>query len=197
MLNVLVPDEAIVYSAGVGHDVSFDIELSRIGLKALRLIDPTPGVFESASVGIFVKESGNISTHRVALSGHDGEVLMWPPERENHVSHSAVSQSHRSPITVPSQRLTSIMAEVGDEKIDILKMDIEGSEYEVIDDLARSDIRPGQVIVEFHHRMTSIGAARTTAAVNALREMGYGVIGVSDTCQEVTFALRQLLATDC
>ena len=37
------------------------------------------------------------------------------------------------------------MKELGHNKIDILKMDIEGAEYAVINDIERSGIRPEQI----------------------------------------------------
>ena len=37
-------------------------------------------------------------------------------------------------------------------RIDILKMDIEGAEYDVIDDIINSPVPIAQVLIEFHHR---------------------------------------------
>jgi len=39
-------------------------------------------------------------------------------------------------------------------------MDIEGAEYEVIDDLIASGIRPKQILVEFHHRFKNVGVKK-------------------------------------
>lgn len=43
------------------------------------------------------------------------------------------------------------MKELSHSVIDILKIDIEGSEYDVIEDLINSKIRPKELLNEFHH----------------------------------------------
>jgi hypothetical protein len=42
-----------------------------------------------------------------------------------------------------------------------MKMDIEGAEYEVLDGLLSSPIKPTQLLVEFHHRFPGIGLEKT------------------------------------
>jgi hypothetical protein len=57
--------------------------------------------------------------------------------------------------------------------IDVLKMDIEGSEYAAIEDLCRSEIYPKQLLVEFHHNSDlGIQLQKTRDAVAALRASG-------------------------
>jgi Methyltransferase FkbM domain len=79
------------------------------------------------------------------------------------------------------------MAELGHAHIDLLKMDIEGAEYAVIDDLVDSNIRPAQILVEFHHRMPGIGPERTRHAVLQLRRAGFGLFAVSPSGEEYSF----------
>ncbi len=66
-------------------------------------------------------------------------------------------------------------------------MDIEGSEYEVIESLARTDIRPIQLLVEFHHRFPGVGLKETQRSLKQLREMGYKLFSVSDRAEEFGF----------
>jgi len=65
------------------------------------------------------------------------------------------------------------MRELGHEYIDILKMDIEGAEYDVIKDIHHLNIRPQQILVEFHHRFPGVGIKRTKEAIEELYSMGY------------------------
>ena len=90
-------------------------------------------------------------------------------------------------ISVPVKKLATIMDELGHDRIDILKMDIEGAEYDVIDDIAHSSIRPQQILVEFHHRFPGVGIAKTKKAIDRIRAMGYGLFSVSKTQEEFCF----------
>ena len=78
------------------------------------------------------------------------------------------------------------MSDLGHGHIDLLKMDIEGAEYQVVDDICRSGIRPKQILVEFHHRFSNVGIAKTKNAINRLRNIGYGVFSISNSGEEVS-----------
>jgi Methyltransferase FkbM domain len=49
---------------------------------------------------------------------------------------------------LPVKRLATIMKELGHTRLDVLKMDIEGDEYDVLRDIADIPIR--QILVEMH-----------------------------------------------
>ena len=90
-------------------------------------------------------------------------------------------------IQVQMKQLSTIMNELGHTDINLLKMDIEGSEYEVIRSLESSSIRPKQLLVEFHHRFPEIGPSKTLSAIQELREIGYQLFSVSDSGEEFGF----------
>jgi hypothetical protein len=66
-----------------------------------------------------------------------------------------------------------VINELGHDRIDLLKMDVEGAEYEIIEDMRKSGIRPRQVLVEFHHRWPEIGVKRTRETMQTLSDIGY------------------------
>jgi hypothetical protein len=76
---------------------------------------------------------------------------------------------------------------MGHERIDVLKIDIEGGEYEAIDDLLASRLSVGQVLVEFHHHFPGVGLSRTVRAVRALEEAGYLLFHVSGRGLEMSY----------
>ena len=55
---------------------------------------------------------------------------------------------------------THRIKELGHEKIDILKMDIEGAEFEVIHDIICDGIEFGQLCIEVHDRFFENGDKR-------------------------------------
>ncbi len=90
------------------------------------------------------------------------------------------------------------MRERGHSRVDVLKLDIEGAEYDVLHQLCEQQIDCGQILVEFHHHLRQFPFARTKAAIERLNECGYRVFHVSRNGYEVSlirespvaFALR-------
>lgn len=178
--------QSVVYSFGIGEDATFDTALiEKYGLT-VHAFDPTPKSIQ------WVKEQklpDRFVLHPYGVAAVDGDLHFNPPENPDHVSHTILDRPATSAeaILVPVKRLASIVKELAHERIDILKMDIEGAEYEVIEDLASSDIRPRQFLVEFHHRAPGIGIRRTENAIERLRSMGYRLFSVSATNEECCF----------
>jgi hypothetical protein len=66
-------------------------------------------------------------------------------------------------------------------------MDIEGAEYGVIQDLLAERIPVRQIVVEFHHRFSSLGVQKTRDAIHFLNQAGYRIFSVSDLGEEFSF----------
>jgi hypothetical protein len=83
--------------------------------------------------------------------------------------------------------MRSFLAELQHSRIDLLKMDIEGAEYAVIDDIVASGIIVKQLLVEFHHRWKEVGVSKTKHAVRKLNAAGYRIFAVSPNGEEYGF----------
>ena len=90
-------------------------------------------------------------------------------------------------IEVPCFSLASIMKKLNHKTIDLLKIAVEGSEYEIIESLIVLPNKPGQLLIEFHHRFPNIGLEKTAEAIRKLRAVGYEVFAVSLTGREISF----------
>jgi FkbM family methyltransferase len=137
--------ESIVYSGGVGEDLSFDLALiERLGCTVCAF-DPTPRAIAFAAR----VSSPNLRFHPYALWSEDTVLPFFAPAAETHVSHSLVNlQRTDTSIEVRCRSLPSLMRELGHDRIDLLKLDVEGAEYEVLGSL--TGIRPRVVCVELH-----------------------------------------------
>ncbi len=183
--HLLSPD-SIVYSAGIGIDISFDRALiNQFGLK-IHAFDPTPKSLEWLESQTLPE---NFHYHPWGFADHDGETRFHIPRNPKHVSCSVVNSqvTVEETISVPVRRIKSIMNELGHDRLDLLKMDIEGAEYTVLSDLLASPLRPTLLLVEFHHRFYSIGAKKTREAVSKLRKEGYRLYAISPTGEELCF----------
>lgn len=178
--------DSIVYSFGIGEDISFDLGIiEQFGCYVFGF-DPTP---KSAAWISQQRLPQQFVFHRLGIGATDGEVKFYPSAKESGVSFSAepTPGCDLPPVIAPVRRLSSILNFTGHSSIDILKMDIEGFEYEVIADLTQTHIRPGQILVEFHHGMYGIDNSRTIEAVGTLRALGYQIFNVSNSHREYGF----------
>lgn len=156
--------DAVVYSFGVGEDASFDIALiKRYGLT-IHAFDPTPKSIQWVHKQNFPP---NFVLHEYGLADFDGEITFNAPKNQDHVSHTILDRpSGNATIQVPVKTLATIMRELGDDHIDLLKMDIEGAEYQVVEALVKSTIRPAQLLIEFHHRFPEVGIKKTQELIS-------------------------------
>jgi hypothetical protein len=83
-------------------------------------------------------------------------------------------------MTLPVERVATAMRRLGHEHVDLLKLDIEGAEYDVIDDVLRDRLAIRQILVEFHDRFEGIEAVRTARTVESLLDNGYVLFNIED-----------------
>jgi FkbM family methyltransferase len=97
------------------------------------------------------------------LSHVTGEIVFALPANPDHVSMRAVSimgdttttntNSTTRTVKAPVRTLRDFMTQLGHEYLDVLKMDIEGAEYDVLEGLMRENFMPfTQLLVEYHDR---------------------------------------------
>jgi len=87
--------------------------------------------------------------------------------------------SSKDCVDVQMETIEHIMLENHHTFVDILKLDIEGSEFSVIRSLDFNKIEFGQIVVEFHDRFIENGKAELNKTVDVLRENGYYCFAVS------------------
>ena len=112
------------------------------------------------------------------------------PINDNHVSGSLYDLktiNTSNIIDLKFDTLMNIMQANNHLKIDVLKMDIEGAEYEVIDSIQNHNIDIKQILVEFHPHLQKNGKKKTKTAIEKLQKMGYSCFGVSDSLLEYSF----------
>ncbi|NTV26719.1 MAG: FkbM family methyltransferase [Chlorobiaceae bacterium] len=185
-----------VLSLGVARDIGFDLEIINRFDAELHAFDPTPGCVEWIKTQPLPEK---FHFHPIAVGGQDGSMKMYPRmPKKGKKSSTMMTLLDESPgdntgIDVQVRRIPTIMSELGICNIDILKMDIEGAEYEVIDDLMSSGIRPYQVLVEFHHRFRSVPIEKTKAALRKLHAAGYRLFYISGKYWEFSFIHEETL----
>lgn len=183
--TLLLPAKPVIYSLGVGEDISFDLGLIESSGCSVYAFDPTPKVRSWIESRCLPEQFHFVP---VGIADVDGEAKFYLPPNAEFVSHSILNakQYSNESISVPMMKLSTAMATLGHKRIDLLKMDIEGAEYCVLSDLVRDGIDVRQIVVEFHHRLSDVGIKRTRDMLSALREYGMKLVYVCPRLEVMT-----------
>ena len=74
------------------------------------------------------------------------------------------------------KNLKTICDELGVDNIDILKLDIEGSEFVVVDSIVSFPGKIGQICLETHERFTRLGLAHLYILHKKLCRNGFSIV---------------------
>jgi FkbM family methyltransferase len=121
--------------------------------------EPDPTAFSALQQNVASNHLANVSIHNIALWEADGNLELFVPGKSSGNLVASVSAARRVgvPVNVRCARLSSFV----EREVDFLKLDVEGAELHVIQDLAESGklrlIR--QMVIEYHHNIPSEPAA--------------------------------------
>ncbi len=164
---------SIIYSAGVGKDISFEIQLIHDFHCQVYLFDPSPTGIQT--IALPVNHVPGLVFNPVGLAGQDGPQVFSLPRNPEEGSYS-ISGENDATTDFECKRISTLMAENGHLYIDLLKLDIEGFEYPVIFEISQKKIPVNQICVEFHDFFDSIEKSDTRRAMQALKNAGYRLI---------------------
>lgn len=189
----LVNEASIVYSFGIGEDLSFDQAVMARHQCRVYGFDPTPKSINWVR-GQNLPE--NFRFFEVGISPKNDLVDFFLPSNPEYVSGSLIEQKNtdsQKVVQVEVKTLETIMTQLGHKHIDVLKMDIEWAEYDVIENILSAQLPITQILIEFHDRCFVDGMLKTKAAVKALKQNGYKVYAVSESFEEVSFIKADVL----
>jgi FkbM family methyltransferase len=166
-----IHEDAVIYSGGVGEDITFEQELiRRYGVK-IHVFDPSPVAAQTIEQAnndrLFFKPVGLTAagTGQFTIGGGTGSST-WLKAAGKAVEGEGLN-------------CTSLLVEMrknGHDSIDLLKIDIEGFEYEVLESCLSQRIPIKQLCVEFHDFFPEIPKAKTDGMIRTLRAHGFELI---------------------
>lgn len=117
-------------------------------------LEPVPDNFEILKTNLRDNKLENVTAHCAGIARADGEATLYYHDTHSD-SHSTTSPDPDGRIcrrlTVPTLSIASLMARYNIDRIDMMKMDCEGAEYDVLFALNRDvAARIGGIFLEYH-----------------------------------------------
>lgn len=172
----LGPD-AVVYSFGVLTNIDFDEAVAaRFGCP-VHLFDPTPTAIEFMAA---FEGDPRYVFHPVGVWTEDAELEFHVP-LEGGSASCVFDGDAPGGFTAECRTVARLMAELGHDHLDVVKMDIEGAALPVLEKMFEDGILPTQVVVELERPASWAAAAqedwfaRMDALLAAAAARGYRV----------------------
>ncbi len=157
--------QTVVYSFGVGGEISFDLEMAGLFGAEVFMFDPTPSLsrrYQPFKTGA-TQGRGHVFFHALGLGPLSSE-----PGKE----WSLTLEGQPCPV----HSLAQIAKTIGHDHVDILKLDIEGGEFAALQHMLAANslarLRVQQILVEFHV-MSDQAFGDFVGIVKRLGEQGY------------------------
>jgi len=187
-------ETSVCVLVGAGEDISFDVAIARMFKSQVIIADPTPRAVQhfqellkavksqnslpinSSTDDVYVCDHQDLARIRftsVGLSDVDAVQRFYLPVNPEHVSCSITNiQDTSDYFEAPCVRLVTLLKQQNVEKLDLLKLDIEGAEHRVLIDMLSSQIFPRMLLVEFDDLTTS----RLDNSLSLLRQHQYSLV---------------------
>jgi FkbM family methyltransferase len=204
-LDIELNENSIIYSGGVGEDISFDVLLQSRYKSTIVLIDPTvrsfahydavQNFYDTGDCNFTGIQNDYISTIQSAtpdfskflfvkkgLWSEEAQLKFFKPVNEKYVSSTLIKNMYSDNYTIVQvDSIKNIMASLGHTYIDMLKLDIEGSEIVVLNRMLDDKIYPKYICVEFDLKLKRVDYdGRTEALMHRLVVEGYELKNNSD-----------------
>lgn len=192
--------QSVVLSFGIGCDTTFEESLLRTYGCRIEAFDPT----EQAARYVESRDlPPSFTFHQAGLGDRDGEAefadIQYPTDEYAAVTLTDLKGHHVALQSFAVRRLPTLFDELAIDRIDVLKMDVEGSEFQAWDDVIAVSDRIDQIVVEFHpwilnwaSRVPLLlgrrGWTKTRQAIERLRSQGFEIVAISSRGTEFLFA---------
>jgi len=210
--NMKLNENSIIYSGGVGEDISFDIKLqTKYGCNII-LIDPTEkarkhfienklyynsnkqykfkGNIQNDYYSQIQNENPNFNKFMYVNKGlwnTKTTLKFYKQSNPDYVSQSLINGMFSTNYDVVDvDNIKNIMSDLSHNRIDLLKLDIEGAENIVLEQMLDDNIYPKYVCIEFDLILKRKDPDNTTKKIiNRMLKEGYTIF-VNDN-MNITF----------
>jgi FkbM family methyltransferase len=114
--------------------------------------EPNPSVYRLLEANVKRNGLTGVVLYNVALSDKEGFLDFYVGDEKGSFVSSTDNSRGGTHIEVPSRCMSAVFA---DQQFDLIKIDVEGSEWQIVEDLAKSKrLRmTKQYVIEYHHHL--------------------------------------------
>jgi FkbM family methyltransferase len=173
------PSEGAAVCVGAGLDVSFDLELQRLGYRVYT-VDPTP-----ASIEYVTRTAPELTLVPLGVWEQVGELEF--EQNGTYTDSWAIGTGDgrsNSVVSFPVTTVKELVASLDEGDLAILKLDIEGAEHAVIRSMIQDKMRPRCICIEFDDQRLR----KVLRSVRLLDHYGYDLYQIEN--YNFTFVLR-------
>lgn len=173
----------LIISGGIGYGADFELELYEKFNAEILVFDPTPVAKKTMSKN----KKSPLKYFPLGLSKHSGTIKLFFSKKDDYYYLGEGDEYKEF-------ECKSVSEIANGRVVELLKMDIEGSEYGVIEDILEKNVKINQIILEFHHWIKGLSLLKTINAIRNLRKAGY--VLVYKNIDDYTFVKKELLNSD-
>ena len=151
----ILNSKSIIYSFGIGENLGFEKKIADTFKCSVYCFDPT-----SLAKNFMEKEKYNktsIIFQPYGIWNVDGKIKFFYQD-ENNLNNSGGSITNLFETNkydlLECFKLSTLMKKNNHNKVDVVKLDIEGASIEVIHNFMNENINPNQIVVEFEYSET-------------------------------------------
>ncbi|MDA8844882.1 FkbM family methyltransferase [Candidatus Pelagibacter bacterium] len=162
LLSEDISSNSIIYSCGIAKNIKFDKKISEKFNCDVYMFDPTKESYEFMNVN----NNPKLKFYNIGVWTEDGDIKFYhPDDKYNNSEYGNLSATNffksGTYIKLPCKSIPSIMKEHKHLKIDVLKMDIEGAAFVILNHLLSNNVYPKQIIVELERPFFIYNASLT------------------------------------
>lgn len=181
----MLDGDSVCYCCGVGDDVSFDLALIQRWGCVVHAFDPTPRA--AALARTVAADEPRYAFSELGVWSRDDTISLFAPKDRSDAMQvenwsATPTQGPALQIDAKVRSISSLMRERGHTRLDLLKLDVEGAEYEVLGSALDEELDIRIVCVEFH-KTPSVDPM--IEMVRRLDAAGYGAVALDGF--DVTF----------
>jgi FkbM family methyltransferase len=165
-------DQIVILDLGACRG-EFTNEINSLySIKKVILVEANPTNFRT------LQNKENYILYNNVISSRDGDEIQFLEDTNSPYNGSIIFNYFNGTIhKIKSISIKTIMKENNIDYIDLMKIDIEGSEYEILENFDEEDYKKiNQITVEFHDFIDPSLKNRTFSIIQKMKNFGYNVI---------------------
>jgi len=177
--------DSVIIDAGCSYEADFSMHMINEYQLKVYAVDPTLKHRKALRI-LEEKHKGRFIHLPFAITAEDGALTFYESKVNESGSiladHINVRMDETTSYEVKAISLKSLLNYIGVKQIDILKLDIEGVEYDLVSRISREELLPfKQIFIEFHHHaVTKFSEVDTKRIVERVCGFGFKSFSVDD-----------------